>query len=115
MPPAPPPTPTRTRPSTLALSFIAVALLAVALSFADAARLARSGAQRSAQMQQMVQRLALTDVVLFTEARYTRHRSQADLHSAFQDHPLALEHFPSGSLLPPPRHDTVDRTPALPD
>jgi hypothetical protein len=24
------------------------------------------------------------------------------LHSAFQDHPMALEHFPSGSLVLPP-------------
>ena len=51
----------------------------------------------------MVQKLHLTDLCLFTEARYTRHPSMADLHSAFQDHPLALEHFPSGSLTNPPR------------
>lgn len=51
----------------------------------------------------MVNRLQLTDLCLFTEARYTRHPSMADLHSAFQDHPLALEHFPSGSLTTPPR------------
>ncbi len=51
----------------------------------------------------MVQKLQLTDLCLFTEARYTRHPSMADLHSAFQDHPLALEHFPSGSLVTPPR------------
>ncbi|OGR23620.1 MAG: hypothetical protein A2X58_02295 [Nitrospirae bacterium GWC2_56_14] len=46
--------------------------------------------------------LALTDLALFTEARYTRHPSQADLHAPFQDHPSALEHFPSGSFVPPP-------------
>ena len=51
----------------------------------------------------MVQQLQLTDLCLFTEARYTRHPSVADLHSAFQDHPLALDHFPSGSLVTPPR------------
>ena len=51
----------------------------------------------------MVQQLQLTDLCLFTEARYTRHPSMADLHSAFQDHPLALDHFPSGSLTTPPR------------
>jgi hypothetical protein len=50
----------------------------------------------------LVRQLQLTDLCLFTEARYTRHPSQADLHSPFQDHPLALEHFPSGSLLLPP-------------
>jgi hypothetical protein len=51
----------------------------------------------------MVERMQLTDLCLFTEARYTRHPSMADLHSAFQDHPMALEHFPSGSLATPPR------------
>jgi hypothetical protein len=51
----------------------------------------------------LVRELQLTDLCLFTEARYTRHPSMADLHSAFQDHPLALEHFPSGSLAAPPR------------
>jgi hypothetical protein len=48
--------------------------------------------------------LVPTDPGLFTEARYTRHPSLADRHSAFQDHPLALEHFPSGSLVDPPPH-----------
>jgi len=51
---------------------------------------------------QLVVALGLTDLCLFTEARYTRHISQADLHSAFQEHPLALEHFPSGAIVPPP-------------
>ncbi len=47
--------------------------------------------------------LQLTDLCIFTEARYTRHPAMADFQSAFQDHPLALEHFPSGSLVAPPR------------
>ena len=50
----------------------------------------------------LVQELHLTDICLFTEARYTRHLSQADLHSAFQDSPTSFEHFPSGSLTLPP-------------
>jgi len=49
----------------------------------------------------MVKQLDLTDLCLFTEARYTRHPTQADLHAPFQDHPMSLEHFPSGSLLAP--------------
>lgn len=44
----------------------------------------------------------LTDLCLFTEASYTRNPSLTDLHTPFQDHPLSLEHFPSGSLMPPP-------------
>lgn len=51
---------------------------------------------------ELVRVLQLTDLSLFTEARYTRHLSQADLYSAFQDHPMAFEHFPSGSLTRPP-------------
>lgn len=51
---------------------------------------------------ELVQRHGLTDLCLFTEARYTRHPTQTDFHSPFQDSPLTLEHFPSGSLLPPP-------------
>jgi len=51
---------------------------------------------------ELVRELGLTDLCLFTEARYTRHISQADLHSAFQDGPASMEHFPSGSLVLPP-------------
>lgn len=50
----------------------------------------------------LVKALGLTDLCLFTEARYTRHLSQADLSTPFQDHPLSLEHFPSGSFLGAP-------------
>ena len=48
-----------------------------------------------------LQDLHVTDLCLSTEARYTRHPAMADRHAAFQDHPLALEHFPSGSLILP--------------
>jgi hypothetical protein len=51
----------------------------------------------------IVRRLGLTDLALFTEARYTRHPTQADRFAPFQDHPGALEHFPSGSVVGPPR------------
>ncbi len=51
---------------------------------------------------QIVQNLGLTDLCLFTEANYTRHLSQADLHTPFQDSPMSLEHFPSGSIVAPP-------------
>ena len=51
----------------------------------------------------LVQRLGLTDLCLFTEASCTRHLSLADFNTAFQDSPLALEHFPSGSLVTHPQ------------
>jgi hypothetical protein len=50
----------------------------------------------------MVRSLELTDLCLCTEARYTRHPSQADWHTPFQDYPMSLEHFPTGSIIGPP-------------
>lgn len=53
---------------------------------------------------EIVRSLELTDLAIWTEARYTRHPSQADFFSAFQDFPGSLEHFPAGSIVaPPPR------------
>ena len=54
------------------------------------------------QKKTMVRDFALTDLCLFTEANYTRHLTQADRYTPFQDSPLAFEHFPSGSMLLPP-------------
>jgi hypothetical protein len=59
---------------------------------------------RIAAERKLVGHLKITDLCLFTEARYTRHPTQSDFHAAFQDHPVALEHFPSGSLVSPPDH-----------
>jgi len=65
--------------------------------------LQKTAAVESLQSQaRMVRQLDLTDLCLFTEARYTRHPSQADRHTPFQDHPMSLEHFPTGSLVGPP-------------
>ena len=52
----------------------------------------------------LVKRLELTDLCLFTEASYTRHLALADRHTPFQDDPMSMEHFPSGSLVSPPEH-----------
>jgi hypothetical protein len=49
----------------------------------------------------VVDRLMLTDFALWTEARYTRNPSQADLFTPFQDFPSAIEHFPAGSIMAP--------------
>ena len=57
-----------------------------------------------AEAESLTRTLGLTDLALVTEARYLRHVSLADLHSAFQDHPVALEHFPAGALIAPPAH-----------
>ncbi len=57
-----------------------------------------------AECRRWVAELQLTDLCLFTEARYTRNPALADLHTPFQDHPTTLEHFPSGTLVAPPPH-----------
>ena len=91
------------RKSTLYLSVLfflggVLGLLLVVHPLIGAARQDRAMADKL----RLVQALQLTDLCLFTEARYTRHLSQADLFSAFQDHPMSFEHFPSGSLTLPP-------------
>ncbi len=108
------------RPADRALTLLLIAAGGFALTFVDAARLRADAASATAGMIQLVERLGLTDPVLFTEARYTRHPTQADLQSAFQDHPVALEHFPTGSLMPPPAgilkaYEHLDRKTASPD
>jgi hypothetical protein len=102
-----------------ALAFLTLAAALFLLTFADAAWLRAQRTPGLARETELAARLGLTDLCLFTEARYARHLSQADLHSAFQDHPVAFEHFPSGSLVPPPNvvthHADLDRKTEVPD
>jgi hypothetical protein len=79
----------------------------VALGRVNAA--GRAGAEEGNRL--IVATLGLTDLALWTEARYTRHPSQTDFFSPFQDLPAGMEHFPAGSLLAPPAH-LVDRAAA---
>ena len=96
---------TAMRKSTLFLGLLLACVLLLAGLILIHPRATRAEHDRGRDLRrQLVSELGLTDLCLFTEARYTRHLSQADLHSAFQDHPMALEHFPSGSLVLPPRH-----------
>ena len=94
------------RKSTLYFFFVAFggAVLLLLLCFQPAAREGRYYEDALQEKKKLVRELQLTDLCLFTEARYTRHLSQADLHSPFQDYPMAFEHFPSGSLVLPPAH-----------
>jgi hypothetical protein len=97
----------------VAAGLLAAGLLALLATFAHAALRQSVLTQAQAERAKRVEALLLTDLCLFTEARYTRHPSQADLHTPFQDHPQSLDHFPSGSLLGPPptligRHGPLD-------
>lgn len=75
----------------------------------------RTGPTRAGN-QQLAQAFQLTDLALWTGARYTRHLSQADLFSAFQDGVGALEHYPEGALarLPSIRRPYQPQTTATP-
>jgi hypothetical protein len=80
-----------------------VNVMAFSLLMLHARTMQGRAGQLLASSSSIAQDLQLTDLCLFTEARYTRHPAMGDVHAAFQDHPLALEHFPSGSLVPAPR------------
>jgi len=66
----------------------------------------KRGLESLQKRSEVVKRLELTDLALFTDARYTRHPSMADLNTAFQDYPMAFDYFPSGAILAPPPHLT---------
>jgi hypothetical protein len=84
------------------LLFTAVGILILVALLIQASVVMRNHMPFLLQEADMVKHLGLTDLCLSTEARYTRHLSQADWHAAFQSHPLALDHFPSGSIIGPP-------------
>lgn len=94
------------RKSPLFLAFLAAAAAALGASLAHSRFAGEAGGPRLEAGRRLAEGLGLTDLCLFTDARYTRHSSVADVHSAFQDYPLSFEHFPSGSLVGPPPHLT---------
>jgi hypothetical protein len=90
------------RKSNLFLFYLSINLVLLFLMFVHASFKKESEMASLRKRAEMVRRLGLSDLCLFTEASYTRHLSQADLHTPFQDYPMSLEHFPSGSLVIPP-------------
>jgi ribonuclease I len=91
------------RPSTTWFSCLAVGAAVISGQWLHGTCSRAAARERLEQERRLVSRLQLTDLCLFTEARYTRHLSQADRHAAFQDGPGTMDHFPSGSLVLPPR------------
>lgn len=88
-----------------------LAILTLGLMFFDANLSQKIDSSGVRERHDIAKVLTLTDLCLVTEARYTRHPSMADLHSPFQEHPLSLEHFPSGSFIavPPQLQEQADR------
>ena len=96
------------RKADLFLAYVAILGLFLLAALAHSSYEKKMAEPRLEEKKELVRRLELTDLCLFTEANYTRHLSQADFHVPFQDHPASFDHFPSGSILPPPA--TVKRT-----
>jgi len=90
------------RKSSIYFIYIAVNLVLVFLLSIHAIVAVRGASSGLGLKAEMVKKLELTDLCLFTEARYTRHLSQTDFNTPFEDHPMSLEHFPSGSIVEPP-------------
>jgi hypothetical protein len=101
------------RRSNAFLLYLAMSGLILSTLFVHAFYQRRAGMDLLEAKCRLVRTLELTDLCLFTEASYTRHLSQADVHTPFQDYPMSLDHFPSGSIVQPPasvrrNHGEVD-------
>ncbi len=92
------------RKSHVLFIFFIVNCVLMGLMFAHASITQKKSAPLFDEKRELVGKLQLTDLCLFTDARYTRHPTMADLNTPFQDHPLSFDHFPSGSVMPLPPH-----------
>jgi len=84
----------------LGFTFLEILILSVMFLYSQIAVSAQNRSEVPAK-RELVKYLKLTDLSLWTEARYTRNPSQADVFTAFQDFPSSLEHFPAGSIIGP--------------
>ncbi len=90
------------RQPTFVVIFFLSGFMAIFFTFIDASMRQHSAMDGLNSRAELVKELGLSDLALFTEARYTRSLSLADRHSAFQDHPSSFDHFPSDSFYLPP-------------
>ena len=90
---------TRSRCFLILMSLEAAILVGLLLQGQSAAR--TRDTRQLPELRRLSAALSLTDLALWSEARYTRHPSQADLFTPFQDFPAAPEHFPAGSVVGP--------------
>ena len=84
----------------LGFTFLEIAVLSILFLYSRSTVSALNRDEVPAK-RELVKYLRLTDLSLWTEARYTRHPSQADLFTPFQDFPSSFEHFPAGSIIGP--------------
>ena len=83
---------------------IAVLMMLMGVMFLHASIRQEMDSSLLKQKREVVGHLGLTDICLFTDARYARHPSMADYATPFQDYPLSLDHFPSASFMNVPPH-----------
>ncbi len=89
------------KPTFVALFFL-TGFVAILLTAIDANIRQHRSMELLNRRAKLVSELGVSDLALFTEARYTRHLSLSDRHSAFQNSPASFDHFPTGSLYQPP-------------
>lgn len=90
--------------AVLAIEIVVAAGLALIGSVrCDRAKLARPANRR------LVSELGLADLALWSDASYCRHSSLRTFFAAHSDHPSAMEHFPAGSMVPPPNEDPTPK------
>jgi hypothetical protein len=83
------------------LGFIITEIVMLSLFYVSGLAVIKSRKQEVQEKRDIVGKLMLTDFSVWTEARYTRNPSQADLFSPFQDFPSSIDHFPAGSIIAP--------------
>jgi hypothetical protein len=94
---------TTMRPATGVLLALVLLLLLGGLTCAGIADRRTEQAGQIRRIQQVVAGLALTDLALTSEARYTRHPAVSDAVVVGMDHPGGLDHFPSTLFFSPVR------------
>jgi hypothetical protein len=98
------------RKSNVFLLWLVVNISVLLLVFIHAHLRERNDAPFLKERMRIVEKYGLTDLCLFTDAQYTRNPAMTDVATPFQDHPTSMEHFPSGSIIPPSPH-LMRRTP----
>ena len=88
----------------LFIAFLAFEVFLALLLYGSSFVLTKNRESELRKKSTLVKVLELTDLSIWTEARYTRHPTQADFFAAFQDFPSAIEHFPAGSVISPPEY-----------
>jgi len=83
------------------IGFIVLELLLLAILLWNGFNSVQRRGVEISSKKSLVSKLQLTDFAIWTEARYTRHPSQADLFTPYQDFPSSMEHFPAGSIMAP--------------